>query len=342
MQLQLFNLPVNRSTAQRKRSFMLRCLIPTIILVILSALLSCFITVYVTVAPEYLRDIKLLVPEEGGVIPLDLNSKWLESLEVTFNIAFCSGNVTVIGGTSCSSLAKTRFNSSNEVTSSHFYALPGSRIDIHLSEDIVSENNDLVHVWITPDLETRKRLVLQTDEDSTSHDFDCADHDDNLQDPLVCFPVRNETDIHYEITRGGYYFFLLTNSDDTIGIYKNPLHVHWYYSYVTFDLDATWKIHPENSSYSIPHTSTDANGIHVKVNHTEVQIPHAFADLITESCTLLQLTCPNSGGASSVAVTNLKFRRDLLGLMFIVYIAIVFLIAAILTVLFCLFHKKSS
>lgn len=317
------------------------CLIFTTILLILSTLwISCTI-VYITVTPDHLSDIKLLVTEEGGVIPMDLNSMWLESIEVTFDITFCSGNVTVISGTSCSSLPKMQYNSSNQDNSSNFYALPGSQIDIHISEELIHENHDLVHVWITPDLDSHSKLVLQTEKDSKSHNLVCADHDGNLPDPLKCFPAKNGTDIvRYEITRAGYYLFLLTNSEDTRGIYKDPSYVQWYYNYVTYDLGAIWKSYPQNSTYDIPHTSTDANGIHVKVNHTQVQIPHAFADFITDSCTLLQLSCQGSGGSTPVTVTDSKYRKDLLVLMLIVYISVVVSFITLFTVLWCLAHKR--
>ena len=289
---------------------------------------------YVGIVPGYLEDI----PEEGGLIPLDLNYMWLESMKVTLNATFCSAKVIVIKGVSCNDLPKRNYTSANSETSSHDYALPGSRIDFNISEYLITSQHGIVHVWITPDIDSYEKLVFQTKDEEHKHYYYCSDHKQNQSDPLQCISVDSATEVHYDVKKPGYYFYLLANSTDRSAIYKNESHIQWCYNYVTCDLNAIMEKY-SNDSYDIPCRSEEDHSHGILVNHTKVVIPHSFADLSTSFCTLLQLDCSGSGGFSPVTVTNLRYRRDLIVLMFIVYLAAVSF-SSVLVLMIMVAHGK--
>ncbi len=247
-------------------------------------------------------------------------------MKVSLTVPPFSGNVYVIKGVSCSRLPTTHYTSSNLDNSSLFYALPGSTIDISISEDLVRYEHGLLHIWITPDVESFENLNIQTG--NGKYSYDCANHQEADSDTLKCFPVDHETTIHYNVTKPGYYHFLLTNRTDTSGILKNDSLVQWHYNYTICDLESIREKY-SISNYSIPDNGQqDAHG--KEVDSTQVQIPHGFADFHTDYCALLELVCDTDCLPAYVKVTESQYRKDMIILIFIIYILATVVISFVL------------
>ena len=280
---------------------------------------------FTKVIPKMPKERRLLI-RGTETIPLNsyIDNKWLESVDLIIEDGSCTGQVAVVIGTMCSSLPIARDHIGFVDQLQYVYALPGSILNLMLTDLGRSMKNVTFDVWFTHTLEAFNNLNNQLR--NGGHMFRCDSH------PVesTCYnSVQLFNDpISFHVPTPGYYSLRLTNIEDSKFFPPQGL-VEWSYFNQTYNFSAIVK------GYSL----IEANKFVEGQKPVTIKVSRLFK-FVSDSCILLNFNCPNQD--VEVSIQNSRARKDTFGLLAIAYILCLVMFCAVFAVTILLYWKYAK